>query len=349
MKSLLPLLFVFLIAFSCHNVKEAPALSEQHGGILRINMPYLPKTLFPPGVNDVVASQLVSQIHAGLVKFGASNTAIFPSVARRWKIDSTESIFTFTLRNNAFFCNNPCFKDGKGRKIVAEDVKFSLELLCFQNMDNNNFNLVSNIKGAKKHFEESACSKPEKGVEGIKVLNDSTIEISLEKPNPMFLNFLANPVCAIQAKEAIEKYGTANLIGAGSFTATEMPAPGKMMVLKRSENYFLQNNQNKPLPMLDEIHISFTESASKEIINFMNGELDLIIGLSQCEAQGIAEKYIEGLKMKPPKYILNSVPDSNVHLFNLQYPYVKDFYTNSMNYLDLSIVYFNKTDSLVKK
>src|SRR5687768_16671614 len=51
---------------------------------------------------------------------------IVPSVAKSWDVSPDRTIFTFHLRNDVFFHDDPCFPAGKGRKMNATDVVYSL-------------------------------------------------------------------------------------------------------------------------------------------------------------------------------------------------------------------------------
>src|SRR6218665_3289684 len=49
-----------------------------------------------------------------------------PSLARSWTISPDGLMYTFSLRTDVYFQDDPVFPDGKGRKMVADDVVYSL-------------------------------------------------------------------------------------------------------------------------------------------------------------------------------------------------------------------------------
>lgn len=343
MKSIL-FLFLGLILFSsCSTDSEKIERDKKYGGTLRINMPNVPRSMYPPAIQNAVSSNIIAMIHAGLVKFNPNNLSVIPSIAKRWSIDSTYKVFTFYLRNNAAFRNDECFFGGKGRFVKAKDFVYTFELLCTQDSLNNNFSSISSIAGATKYYEASKTGIPVFSLEGVKAINDSTLQITIEKPNPAFVNILASPVYSVLSKEAVGKYGKEQLVGAGPFCLKEKPQGNNPAVLTRSENYFLSDNKALQMPYLDTIKINFSESSQKEINLFFDGQIDLIIGLIPSQMPQVVEKHIGDFKSDPPKYILSSASEENVQLFNLLYPYVREFYTNGMNYMDFSIVYFDRT------
>src|SRR5215213_3709246 len=70
----------------------------------------------------------VHQLYNTLVDVD-SQLHITPSVAKEWKISEEGTVYTFYLRNNVFFQDDDCFKNGKGRRLIAEDVVYSLKRL----------------------------------------------------------------------------------------------------------------------------------------------------------------------------------------------------------------------------
>src|SRR3954468_2851161 len=67
----------------------------------------------------------VHQLYNTLVEVD-SQLNIVPSLAKRWEVSEDKKTFTFYLRNDVFFHDDPCFPGGKGRKMNAEDVVYSL-------------------------------------------------------------------------------------------------------------------------------------------------------------------------------------------------------------------------------
>src|SRR6185503_97110 len=46
---------------------------------------------------------------------------IVPSLAKKWTVSDDRLTFTFYLRDDVFFHDDPCFTNSKGRKMVATD------------------------------------------------------------------------------------------------------------------------------------------------------------------------------------------------------------------------------------
>src|SRR5690349_24974616 len=66
----------------------------------------------------------VHQLYNTLVQID-QDLNIVPSVAKSWDISEDRLTYTFHLRDDVFFHDDPAFIDGKGRRLVAQDVVYS--------------------------------------------------------------------------------------------------------------------------------------------------------------------------------------------------------------------------------
>ncbi len=317
--------------------------------VLRINESEKFKTLYPPATNDLVSSQIIAQIFEGLVKYEPRTLSIVPAIAEKWKIEDEGMKYTFYLRKNAFFHDNECFENGKGRNITATDVKYSFELLCTKADNNLNFyGTLDKIKGAKEFYEQNDTNVVET-IEGIKIIDDYTIELYLESGNPLFIYFLANPAAVILPREGIEKYGENNYVGSGPFRIKPFNKKDEYLTLIKNTLYYKTGKDSMPLPYIDTVKISFFGSVQKELNMFTNNELDIVAGLPSKYIPDFLEQHIDEFESNPPKYILNqSEEDVASEVYNLTHSYVHDFFTNRMNFIDLSLVYFKEPEPVKK-
>ena len=67
----------------------------------------------------------IHQLYNTLIEVD-SNMKLSPSLAKSWDISADNLSFTFHLRTDVFFHDENCFANGKGRKLVAKDVEYSL-------------------------------------------------------------------------------------------------------------------------------------------------------------------------------------------------------------------------------
>lgn len=337
---------IFILFVSCNSTSTRTRNANNYGGTLKINAPFIFNSLFPHSIKDQVSSQMISQIYEGLVKFDAYDLSVKPAIASNWKIDSSETTYYFYLHNNVYFHDDACFPKGIGRKVTAQDFVYTYTLLATENENNTCFfGSIDNILGAKDHYFKKSAA-----IQGLSAINDTTLKIILEKPNPLFLYILASPVASVIPSEAFENYKYKNYIGTGPFFVSKYPLDGKNLILERNPYYYSQDKSGNYLPYLDSIIVSFNGSVVKELSMLKRGELDLVYNINNEHVSRFLEESINLFKGKSPKFILLlSNYNQNFLLQHIVRRDLKGFITNSQNFYDLSKVYFEKPvqDSLL--
>lgn len=282
-----------------------------YGGALRVNETDPVTSLFPHAVTDLVSSHVATQIYEGLVKFNPRDLSIEPSLAESWTISDDGLKYTFKLKQGVYFHDDICFAGGKGREFKAEDVRFTFELLATQHPDNAMFaaTIKNLIKGANEYYAASAAKKPDFDLEGVKIIDDYTVEIHLYAPSSSFINVLANPSVSIFPKEAYEKYGNLTRIGTGPFMFAQNDNPSEKLILIKNPKYHRKDTLGNQLPFLDSLIFTFVSSKKAELEEFQNGNLDIIIGLPSESIKDVVEKQIADFQNRPPKFILDRSPE----------------------------------------
>src|SRR6185312_15454531 len=170
--------------------------SRVYGGTLHLNEITPVINLYPYYIYDNVSYTIACQLYDGLVKVNPKDLTVMPDIAKSWEVSDSGTLYTFHLRKDVTFQDDPCFPNSKGRKVTATDFKYSMEKLCTSNPNNVVFSITFKgiVEGADKYYNETKSSgKPSSGISGIKVVNDSTLQIRLLKRTPVFLNMLAGP------------------------------------------------------------------------------------------------------------------------------------------------------------
>ena len=255
-----------------------------YGGVFKINEPEFIKTMFPHNITDAISTRVASQIYEGLFKFDPADLSIKKCLIEDYTVDSSGTTYTFKLKKNIYFHNDPCFTGGKGRLVTANDVKFCFTLLCTQNANNQGFGSVFKdvLKGANEYYNASADGKiPAKEVEGIKVVDNNTFQLILNKPSSIFLFNLARPFTFIFPKEAYEKYGLemrTKAIGTGPFMLQNVD-DDISIILKKNDNYHNVDEYGNKLPFLDAVDIRFLRDKKTELFEFKKGNFSMIYRL----------------------------------------------------------------------
>lgn len=188
---------------------------------------------------------------------------LVPSLARRWDLSADRREYTFHLRTDVWFHDDPAFPGGKGRRMLAADVVYSLSRLLDKKVASPGAWIFNGKADTLQPFE---------------AINDSTFRLRLLRPYHPVLGILSMQYCSILPREAVEKYGTdfrRHPVGTGPFRFAAWEE-GQLLVLKKNEKYFEQDSSGNRLPYLDGIRVSFYDSKATEFLLFRQRELDFI-------------------------------------------------------------------------
>jgi len=282
------LVFSFLLVVaSCNDGKSRDdMLREGKGGIymggtFRCNEEEYFKSLNPINITENTGSKIVDQIYEGLVKFDQKDLTIQPCLAKSWEVNDNGTLFTFHLRNGVRFHDDPCFPGGKGRVVTARDFKYCLDRLCYYNpAENQGFWIFRDlVKGANEYsaLTEKGGNDPA-GVSGVRVIDDSTLQIELMNPFAVFFDRLALPFARVYPKEAVEKYGSdmrVKCVGTGPFQVKVLKE-NEVVFLTRNPNYWGVDAYGNQLPYLDNVKTTFIKEKKSELLAFQKGGLDMV-------------------------------------------------------------------------
>lgn len=283
-----------------------------YGGVFIFSEDEKIQTLFPASVEDIASAHVVSQMHEGLLKLSQQDLSISGALAEKWEVNDEMTEFTFTLKKGVKFHDNGCFKDGKGREVKAEDVKFSYEVLCTKGVSDNVFQntFKDRLLGATEFYNGEANS-----IEGIEIVDDYTIKLKTTQPASSFLYIIANPVTSIIAKESYTKDGKKSIVGIGAFIYNEKKSDKSTIVLKRNPNYYAVDKFGNQLPYLAGVEIRIIEEDINSLEQFMNGDLSMIYGLPSEKVSEIVQSNYQDFSSKPPKFILHNAPEMVTHYY----------------------------------
>jgi peptide/nickel transport system substrate-binding protein len=252
--------FLFLatvfIFTSCH------VRSAGNKKTFRYNEPTGIATLDPAFAKNQSIIWPVHQLYNTLVQTDSSLN-IIPSLAVSWEISSDNLTYRFHLRTDVFFHDNDAFPAGKGRKMVAADVIYSLSRI----LDKKTASSGSWI------FNERV-----EGVSAFRAPDDSTFEMKLLTPFHPMLGLLSMQYCSVVPHEVVEKYGKdfrSHPCGTGPFRFKSWEE-GQDLILIKNEHYFEKDASGEPLPYLDAIKISFFDNRATEFLLLQQGRLDFM-------------------------------------------------------------------------
>jgi peptide/nickel transport system substrate-binding protein len=288
------------------------------GGVLHLNSIEDYTTLFPAGINDIYSTHIASQGYEGLLRLNQKTLAVEPCIAKSFDIDDSKKVYTFHLRNDARFNDDPCFEDGQGRIVNANDFKYCYEFICSNHKDNKWSSLFRNrILGASEFAEGKADN-----VKGIEVVDEYTLKLTLINPFSSLPNLLTILGTSVYPKEAIDMYGydgmKDHIVGSGPFIASTIEN-GKKVVFRRNENYWRKDEFGNKLPLLAEVNFSFIKDKRLELSIFQKGELDVLWGIPVEEIQNIMGTLEDAKDGKNREFEVQSINSLNIQYYGFLY------------------------------
>jgi peptide/nickel transport system substrate-binding protein len=247
---------------------EEQKTSEDTKHVFRYNEMGGISSLDPAGANLTEKIWAVNQVFNGLVQLD-DHLNVIPCIAKSWELYDDGREYTFHLRSDVYFHDDPCFPDGKGRKVVADDFVQSFFRLMELKSERSSTHIF-------KLFERSERTN----FLGFTAPNDSTFKIFLDKPFPPFLEILSMAYFSVVPHEAADMYAEdfgQHPVGTGPFKF-KVWDEGQKLVLVKNENYF-EKDGNERLPKLDAVAISFIKDKETAFTEFLKGNFDMISGL----------------------------------------------------------------------
>jgi peptide/nickel transport system substrate-binding protein len=233
----------------------------ERGGHLRFSLRTTQIVLDPATISSISRIEVTSNIFEGLVQFG-ERAEIRPTIAERWEISPDGRVYTFYIRESARFHN--------GRRVRADDVKYSFERQMRQNEDAAAW-VFRPLVGAEQFMSGETDS-----VAGIQAVSEQVVRLELIHPVAFFLATLCMDYAFIVPREEVERPAmdfAIRPVGSGPFRVVE-PVVGKEIQLERFSNYW-----NPELPYIDRLTIQFGMSADEIYEAFTAGEIDYVSDL----------------------------------------------------------------------
>lgn len=318
---LVPVVLLFLILTSCGSDKKQ---FEFAGGSFKMALDNTPSTFIAREVNDVYSFELLSQVMEGLVSFNAEDLSLQPQIAKKWSISGDGRVFTFTIRDDVYFHENPVFGSLEDRKLTMDDVLFTFEKACKPNAEGNPtaaylFLLSNQVKGAKEYYEGKA-----KSISGIKV-NKDKFEITLINPDQTYINKLANLSASIVSKKIVEADKETDVVGTGPFRFTT-PTEEETYILLKNPDYYMYDNKGNALPYLDSVVFYVQTRKLEQLEMFELGKTVLISGLPTSRITEMLEGRISDFNAQPPLKELYNNPllTTQYYFFNMNDPRFQD-------------------------
>ncbi|MGM8060842.1 ABC transporter substrate-binding protein [Vogesella indigofera] len=331
-----------------------PAQAADMNKVLRVAL-NAPETGFDPAkVSDLYSSTVTENIFDPLVTYDylARPAKLIPNtVSALPTISADGKVYTFRLKPGIHFAADPAFK-GKKRELTAADYAYSIKRHLDPAIHSPwSFLVDGRFVGGNELVKAAGkgALNYDAPLEGIRVLDKYTLQLTLTATNFNFLPILAMPAFGAVAREVIEANRdntNAHPVGTGPYLLKEWK-PGSRIVLEANPGFrklvfnatpgndpvdkaVVQALQGKTLPQVGRIEISVIEEEQPLWLSFLNRQLD-ISGIPQVALQSalvidpknplkvrLADQYArQGIQLQR-----QLLPEVTFHFFNMQDPVV---------------------------
>ncbi len=184
-----------------------------------------PITLDPAVSGEMISHEYIQQIYNGLVRLG-ENLEPSPDIAERWDVSADGRTYTFYLRKDIKFQD--------GREVTANDFKYSFERACRPSTGSlTAATYLGDIVGV-----EAVLSGKATDISGVRVIDDYTLQITIDTPKSYFLAKMTYPVAFVvdsnEAEQGGEWWRKPN--GTGPFHLKKWEEEN-LLVLERNGHY----------------------------------------------------------------------------------------------------------------
>ena len=279
---------------------SAPAAPEAAKRVLRVTFSW-PNRIDPAVGNDYASSTSLANLYDSLV-FPNAKGLVDPWLAESWDVSDDGLTYTFHLRKDAKFHD--------GTPVKASDVVYSYDRL--------------------KTIGEGYAYLATSGVEGVKAIDDYTVEFKVAKPTALFLPslvrlYVLNEATVRKNTNAQGPYGDngdygkewlqTHDAGSGPYKVKEFPLE-QYLLMEKNPDWWGKFNPNAP----DEVRFIGTTEAVTVRTLMQNKELEISDQWQSFEAYQALEK-MPGVKIAPlPSmssfyYMVNTkkAPTDDVH------------------------------------
>ena len=185
-----------------------------------------PYTLDPALSGEMTSHSYIMQLFNGLVRFG-DDLEPTPDIAEEWQVSDDGKTYTFHLRHDVRF------HDGQGVK--AEDFKYSWQRACAPATGSlTAATYLGDIVGVKEMLTGQATE-----ISGVRVIDDYTLQITIDAPKSYFLSKLTYPTAFVVDKANVQSgrgwWHHPN--GTGPFKLSQWEE-NSLLVLEKNELYY---------------------------------------------------------------------------------------------------------------
>ncbi|MDO8527169.1 MAG: peptide ABC transporter substrate-binding protein [Deltaproteobacteria bacterium] len=206
-------------------------LAGAEGRILNFSNLAEPEYLDPGLASGNIEFNLSLSLFDGLVEYDPKDLHPIPSIAERWTLSPDGKVYTFYLRKDA--------KWSDGHSVTANDFSYSWERVLNPKTASKYAFVLYYVKNGEP-YNAGKITDPKQL--GLKVIDDTTFQVTLENPTPFFLEVMGYATFRPVPKWVVEKFGSSwtrpeNIVTNGPFMLKSW-VPQKEIVVMKNPTYW---------------------------------------------------------------------------------------------------------------
>ncbi|WP_108419033.1 ABC transporter substrate-binding protein [Klebsiella aerogenes] len=222
-----------------------------------------PASLDPHKVESDVEFNIISDLFEGLVSVSPQGE-IQPRLALKWE-NKDNLVWTFHLR--------PGITWSDGTAITAQDIVWSWQRLVTPTTASPYASYPGNMHIANARDISEGKQPPE--TLGVKALDDTTLQVTLNQPNAAFLAMLAHPSLVPIDKVLVERFGDKwtkpeHIVTSGPYTLSKWVV-NERIVAQRNPKYW--DNEHTVINKVTYLPIT---SEAADVNRYKAGEIDIV-------------------------------------------------------------------------
>jgi len=260
------LLFLVLTAtvvFQTGACRRTPA-TDQRAIVVAVENDLV--NLDPIRSQEPYSLRVIGQVFEGLVGLSANNE-IIPGLAESWSHNETYDLWTFEIRPDVYFHEDPAIGPERTRAVDAEDVVFSFQRVVSKD-SYPAFVLADALEGVETFQEDTSA-----GLSGVRATGPMTVEMALVKPEPSFLHRITSPWFAVYPREVAalgpDVFGRSRVAGTGPYRLVSRM--DNEVVLARHERHW------QGAPEIERLIFRVIKNEQIRLSELRNGNVDIMV------------------------------------------------------------------------
>ncbi len=255
----------------------------------------------PINASDKYSGNEAGKVYEGLYEFHPLKRPyeLIPNLAESLPTVSADGLsYTFKIRKGVLFHDSPAFKDGIGRELKADDFVYSIKRLADPKLNAKGWWLldgrIAGLNEWRTKYSTVDVTNYDEEIDGLKKIDDYTLQIKLVQPYPQFLYALAMPYTFVVAKEAVTHFGKEFLnypVGTGAFILPKFDQSSMITYVRNpkfrdkfypsegeegDDKLGLLADAGKKIPLVDKINVHIIVESQPKWLSFMKAKDDLI-------------------------------------------------------------------------